>query len=107
MQYHIDPKHPKATELEITQKCDKKTYKEVIQTNAQELNQTSKPTEIKKKPTERTNKCTDWSRHNRGVDHSHKVFVDPLEHELLINGFLKNRTKTCNRFPAHRVDEGK
>jgi hypothetical protein len=29
MQYHIDPKHPKATELEITQKCDKKLTKKL------------------------------------------------------------------------------
>jgi hypothetical protein len=30
-----------------------------------------------------------------------------VEHELLTNGFLKNRTKTCNQFSTHRVDEGK
>jgi len=72
------------------------------------IKQGNKETHINQnKPTKPTNKCTDWSHRNRGVDHSHKIFFDPLEHELLINGFLKNRTKTCNQFPSYRVDEGK
>jgi predicted RNA binding protein YcfA (HicA-like mRNA interferase family) len=33
--------------------------------------------------------------------------VKIVERELLTNGFLKNRTKTCHQFPTHRVDEGK